>query len=165
MELPRRRRDRGQPSVCRRPGRSRADAGQPPHRPEPPRPLPAGFFGVSSAARRVVAAAGPAPHRDPRPAPRPVPPLPDLRAAYHAHEERPAGLPPELARRRGRLAEVRDDLAERSSDTFCLNDGRQDAVLAVEQDRRVVGFLRAYFPVPGPLRSSRGRTEALPALQ
>ncbi|GAA1264415.1 hypothetical protein GCM10009665_62270 [Kitasatospora nipponensis] len=41
-------------------------------------------------------------------------------------------------------------LRDRGIDTFCLNDGDLDQVPREEQDRQVTGFLRAYFPVPGP---------------
>ncbi|MDH6124186.1 stealth conserved region 3 domain-containing protein [Kitasatospora sp. GP82] len=57
-------------------------------------------------------------------------------------------------------------LADRSSDTFCLNDGRLDGIPPEEQDRRVVGFLQAYFPVPGPFElPGAGRESGLQVSQ
>jgi hypothetical protein len=41
-------------------------------------------------------------------------------------------------------------LAKRNQDFFCLNDGSFPEVPAQERQQVVTGFLRRYFPIPGP---------------
>ncbi|MEV8096276.1 stealth family protein [Kitasatospora sp. NPDC085879] len=56
----------------------------------------------------------------------------------------------DIDRRSGLDEELPRLLAERSTDTFCLNDGNLDGIGKAEQFRTVVGFLQDYYPVTGP---------------
>jgi len=54
-------------------------------------------------------------------------------------------------------------LAERSTDTFCLNDGHLDGVPRAQQHRAVVGFLQGYYPVAGPFEKTLPAPVSVPA--